>query len=155
MMTRRHFETLTGGITLAFGVAVIVSSLQVGAGWDGGDVQSGTFPLLAGTLVAAGSLYNLVQGFVGANPVIARRDELRRVAGLYLPALGFVALIPFLGIYLAGIAYLLWSLRIQHKMGWTRSGLIAVAAAVSLYLTFERAFQVLLPHGWLGAALGF
>jgi hypothetical protein len=155
MMTRRHFEALTGAITLAFGVAVIVSSIQVGAGWDGGDVQSGTFPLLAGSLVAAGSLYNLVQAFLGPNPVIARPDELRRVASLFLPALGFVALIPLLGIYASGVGYLLWSLRIQHKMAWTRSAAIAAGAALALYFTIERAFQVLLPHGWLGAKLGF
>ena len=32
---------------------------------------------------------------------------------------------------------------------------IAVVTAVALYLVFERMFQVALPHGLLGAALGF
>ncbi|PSC05013.1 tripartite tricarboxylate transporter TctB family protein [Alsobacter soli] len=155
MLTRRHFEILTSGITLAFGLAIVVSSYDVGSGWTQGEVQSGTFPMLAGALVLAGSLYNLAQAWIGPNPILASRGELRRAAGLFLPALAFVALIPFIGIYVAGVAYLLWSLRVQHGMGWAKAWLIAIVAMVSLYFVFEQTFQVLLPHGWLGAAIGF
>ena len=154
-LTRRRLELLTALVTGAFGLAVIGSSLSVGAGWSEAGVQSGTFPLISGALILGGSLVNLARGLMGPDAVLAGPGELRRVAGLFLPAVAFVAVIPLVGIYVAGAAYLLWGLSVQHDLAWWRSGLIAVLTALGLYFVFEQTFQVPLPHGWLGAALGF
>jgi hypothetical protein len=155
MVTRRRLELLTGLLTGAFGLAVILSSVAVGAGWSEAGVQSGTFPLISGVLILGGSLVNLARGLVGPDPVLAGPGELKRLAGLFLPAAVFVAAIPFIGIYVAGAAYLLWVLSVQHDLAWWRSGLIAAATVLMLYWVFEQTFQVLLPRGWLGAVLGF
>lgn len=155
MITRRSLEIATALLTGAFGLAVIISSINIGSGLFDGGVGSGTFPLLAGLLVVGGSAVNLVKGLAGPNPTITSRAELRRIAGLFLPALAFVAAIPLVGIYVAGAAYLLWALSIQHGMAWWRSGLCAAVVALTLYWLFEQTFQVLLPRGWLGTALGF
>ena len=154
-LTRRRLELLTALVTGAFGLAVIWSSVAVGAGWSEAGVQSGTFPLISGVLILGGSLVNLARGVARPDSVLAGPGELRRVAGLFLPAVAFVAVIPFVGIYAAGAAYLLWGLSVQHDLAWWRSGLIAAATVLMLYWVFEQTFQVLLPHGWLGAALGF
>jgi len=155
MVTRRQFEILTGLITGAFGIAVIVSSIQVGSGWSSAGVESGTFPLLAGVLILGGSIVNLARAFVDPPALALRADELRRVALLFLPALAFVAAIPFAGLYVASVFYLLWALSVQRRMPYWRSGLIALVTVLTLYWLFEQAFEVELPHGWLGAALGF
>ena len=155
MVTRRRLELLTGLLTGAFGLAVILSSVAVGAGWSEAGVQSGTFPLISGALILGGSLVNLARGLMGPDAVLAGPGELRRVAGLFLPAVAFVAVIPFVGIYVAGAAYLLWVLSVQHDLAWWRSGLIAAATVLALYWIFEQTFQVSLPRGWLGAVLGF
>lgn len=155
MITRRHLEAVTGLLTGAFGLAVVVSSMAVGIGWSEGAVQSGTFPLLAGALILGGSLFNLAKGMVRSGPALLGPLELRRIGGLFLPAVAFVAAIPAVGIYVAAAAYLLFVLSIQHDLAWWRSGLIALATVASLDGMFERAFQVPLPHGWLAGALGF
>src|SRR5690349_13734155 len=98
MVTRRQIEILTGLITGAFGIAVIVSSIQVGSGWSSAGVESGTFPLLAGILILGGSVVNLARAFVDPPALALRAEELRRVGLLFLPALAFVAAIPFVGL---------------------------------------------------------
>jgi hypothetical protein len=46
-------------------------------------------------------------------------------------------------------------LAIQSNVSAFRSAVIALVTALSLYLVFERMFQVSLPSGLLGNALGF
>ena len=153
-VTRRGLEIATGAITGAFAIAVIVSSLEVGSGWSAGGVGSGTFPLIAGALVLAGSLFNVGRALLEPDAALLGPAELRRVGRLFLPAAGFVAAMPFLGIYVATGLYLAWALSVQHRLALWRSALIATATMLTLYFLFERTFQVILPHGWIGRLLG-
>ena len=153
MISRRSLEAATAILTGAFGATVMVSSLDNGIAWTSSGVESGTFPFITGTIILAASLYNLVRGWLRATGIVATRDGLRRSAALFLPAAVYVALIPLLGMYVASAGYLFATLRFQSGLKSVRSVLIAVVAAVALYLVFERAFQVSLPHGWLGAVL--
>lgn len=155
MITRRSLESATALLTGAFGLAVIASSIAVGSGWSEGSVGSGTFPLIAGVLILGGSLFNLAKGLAGPNPAIMGSAELRRLAGLFLPAIIFVFAIPVVSLYVASVAYLFWMLTIQHSLAWWRSSVAAVATILTLYFLFERTFQVPMPRGWLGSALGF
>ena len=155
MITRRQLEIVTGTLTGVFAVAVIASSIEVGSGWSSAGVESGTFPLLAGLLILGGSVANLAAAALDAPAVAVRPAELRRLAMLFLPAAAFVAAIPFAGLYVASAAYLVWALSVQHRMAYWRSGAIALGTVLTLYWLFERTFAVMLPHGWLGAALRF
>ncbi len=153
MLSKRTLEVATALLTGAFGAAVMVSSLNNGIDWSEAGVESGTFPFITGTIVLAASLYNLVHGLMRAKGIAATGDGLRRTAALFLPAAVFVALIPLIGMYVGSALYLLGTLRFQSKLSIVRSAIIAVVASVALYFVFERAFQVSLPHGWLGAVL--
>jgi hypothetical protein len=81
--------------------------------------------------------------------------ELRRLAGLFLPAAIFIAAIPVIGMYPASAGYVFAVLALPTRQSVVRSLIIAAATPLALYLVFERMFQVSLPHGWLGAFLGF
>jgi hypothetical protein len=153
MLSRRALEAATAILTGAFGVAVMVSSLNNGIDWSESGVESGTFPFITGTIVVAASLYNLVRGWLRGTGIVATRAGLGRTAALFLPAAVFVALIPLIGMYVGSAVYLFGTLRFQSKLGVVRSAIIAVVASVALYVVFERLFQVSLPHGWLGAVL--
>ena len=98
MISRRALELATAILTGSFGVAVVVQSLDNGIGWSSAGVDSGTFPFLTGIIIVAGSLYNLARGVVpGATlasvPIAITSIELRRLAGLFVPAAIFVATI--------------------------------------------------------------
>jgi hypothetical protein len=160
MISRRALELATAILTGSFGVAVVVQSLDNGIGWSSAGVDAGTFPFLTGIIIVAGSLYNLARGVVPAVslasvPIAITSIELRRLAGLFVPAAIFVAAIPLLGMYIASAAYVFAVLAIPRHQSVVRSAVTAAATALALYVVFERMFQVSLPHGALAAALGF
>ena len=110
MISRRALELATAVLTGSFGVAVVVQSLDNGIGWSSAGVDSGTFPFVIGLVIVLGSLYNLVRGVLPATslasvPIAITQVELRRLAGLFVPAAIFVAAIPLAGIYLASALY--------------------------------------------------
>lgn len=160
MISRRALELATAILTGSFGVAVVVQSLDNGIGWSSEGVDAGTFPFLTGIIIVAGSLYNLARGVVpvatlASVPIAITSIELRRLAGLFVPAAIFVGAIPLLGMYLASAAYVFAVLAIPRHQSVARALVMAVATALALYVVFERMFQVSLPHGALAAALGF
>jgi tripartite tricarboxylate transporter TctB family protein len=160
MISRRALEVLTAVLTGSFGLAVVVSSLDNGIGWSSEGVDPGTFPFLTGIIIVLGSLYNLVRGVLPAVtlagvPVAITPLELRRLAGLFVPAAIFVAAIPLAGMYLAAAIYVFAVLAVPRHQSLPRALAVAVATSLALYIVFERMFEVTLPHGALAAALGF
>jgi hypothetical protein len=155
MISGRSLEAGTALLTGAFGVAVVVSSLDNGIGWSAAGVDAGTFPFVVGLIILSGSVFNLAQGWLHAREIILRPSELKRLGMLFIPAAVYVGVIPLIGIYLASAVYVFGALA-QHKHGaCIFSGFAAIATALALYLIFELTFQVSLPRGLLGNALGF
>lgn len=160
MISRRALELATAILTGSFGVAVVVQSLDNGIGWSSEGVDAGTFPFLTGIIIVGGSLYNLARGVVpvatmASVPIAITSIELRRLAGLFVPAAIFVGAIPLLGMYIASAAYVFAVLAVPRHQSVVRSAVTAAATALALYVVFERMFQVSLPHGALAVALGF
>jgi len=160
MISRRALELATAVLTGSFGIVVVIQSLDNGIGWSSAGVEAGTFPFLTGSIIVLGSLYNLVRGVLPvaslANvPIAITPIELRRLAGLFVPAAIFVAAIPLAGMYVASALYVFAVLAIPRHQSVPRALGMAAATATALYVVFERMFQVSLPHGALAAALGF
>jgi hypothetical protein len=149
LISRRFLEVAAALLTAAFGIAVALSSLDNGIGWSEAGVESGTFPFLTGLVVLGGSLVNLVQGWRRGEGIVLRAAEARRIAGLLVPALVFVALIPLLGLVGSAALYLFAALRLGRRLSTVPALAVSLAAAVALWAVFERAFQIGLPHGWL------
>ena len=155
MVSRRSLETGTALLTGMFGAAVVVSSYGNGIGWSSAGVDPGTFPFIVGLIILIGSIFNLAQGWLQGREIVLRPGELKRVGMLFIPAAVYVGVIPLIGIYLASAAYVFGAL-VWHKRGaFIFSGLAAIGTAAALYLIFELTFQISLPRGLLGDALGF
>ena len=155
MVSRRALEAATALLTGVFGATVAVSSLDNGIGWSQAGVESGTFPFITGLIILLASLFNLARGWLRASGTAISRVDLQRTAALFLPAALYVAVIPLVGIYVASAVYLFGTLRVQRRLGTVKSTAIALITTLFLYVVFERMFQVSLPHGALGAALGW
>ncbi len=155
MVSGRSLETATALITGAFGAAVVVSSLDNGIGWSAAGVESGTFPFIVGLVILAGSVFNLVQGWLHARAVILGPSELKRLGILFVPAAVYVGIIPLIGMYLASAGYVFGALAWHKRGSLLFSALAAIGAALALYLIFELTFQISLPRGALGTIIGF
>ena len=155
MVSGRSLEAATALITGAFGAAVVISSLDNGIGWSAAGVESGTFPFIVGLVILAGSVFNLVQGWLHARAVVLGPSELKRVGMLFVPAAVFVGIIPLIGMVPAAAFYVFGAL-VWHKRGsLVLAALAAIGAALALYLIFELTFQISLPRGALGILFGF
>ena len=155
MVSRRSLETATVLLTGAFGAAVVISSYGNGIGWSSAGVDRGTFPFIVGLIILIGSIFNLAQGSLQGREIVLRPAELRRLGLLFIPAAMYVGVIPLIGIYLASAAYVFGALAWHKRGAFIFSGLAAIGTAVALYLIFELTFQISLPRGLLGNALGF
>lgn len=155
MVSRRAMELTTAALTGVFGLAVAVSSTSNGIGWGENGVDAGTFPLLVGATIVLGSAYNMLRGIVAAPEIAVTWPALRRVAGLFVPAAIFIALIPTLGMYIASGVYVLATVGWRRKLPLLSSGLLAIAVPLFLYLVFEKLFVVTLPHGAVLDMMGF
>jgi hypothetical protein len=155
MISRRSLEFATAALTGIFGAAVAVSSLDNGIGWSRSGVDAGTFPFITGMIILAGSVFNLIQGGLHDHAPMLGLAELKRVGALLVPAAIYVGMIPLVGMYVASAAYVFGAFALQGRVSTLRSLIGAFIVAVSLYLLFERMFQVALPRGLLGDALGF
>jgi hypothetical protein len=155
MVSGRSLEVGTALITGAFGAAVVISSLDNGIGWGAGGVDAGTFPFIVGLIILGGSIFNLVQGWLQARDIILRPSELKRLAALFVPAAIYVGVIPLIGMYVASAFYVFGALAWHKRGSFLFAGLSAIATALALYLIFELTFQISLPRGLLGNALGF
>jgi hypothetical protein len=155
MVSGRSLEAATALITWAFGAAVVVSSLDNGIGWSAAGVESGTFPFIVGLVILAGSVFNLVQGWLHARVVILGPSELKRLGILFVPAAVYVGIIPLIGMYLASAGYVFGALAWHKRGSLLFSALTAIGAALALYLIFELTFQISLPRGALGTIIGF
>ena len=155
MVSGRSLEAATALITGAFGAAVVVSGLDNGIGWSAAGVDAGTFPFIVGLVIAAGSLFNLVQGWLHARAVILGPSELRRLGKLFVPAAVYVGVIPLIGIYPASAFYVFGTLAWHWRGSLLLPALAAIGAALALYLIFELTFQISLPRGALGTIIGF
>jgi hypothetical protein len=155
MVSGRSLEAGTALVTGVFGAAVVVSSLDNGIGWSAAGVDAGTFPFIVGLVILSGSVFNLVQGWLQARDIALRSSELKRLAMLFIPAAIYVGVIPLIGIYPASAGYVFGVLARHKQDAFVFSGLAAIGTALALYLIFELTFQISLPRGLLGSALGF
>jgi hypothetical protein len=57
-------------------------------------------------------------------------------------------------VHVAAALYIFGTLALQHRVSTLQALTIAMVTAVSLYVLFDRMFQVSLPLGLLGDALG-
>jgi len=126
MISRRALEISTAALTGIFGVVVVVSSVDNGIGWSSAGVDAGTFPFLTGIIIVLGSLYNMGQGALGRGTLAIVRVavtafELRRLAGLFVPAAIFVAVIPIVGMYLASAGYVFAVLALRSTISASRT----------------------------------
>ncbi|HXZ55369.1 MAG TPA: tripartite tricarboxylate transporter TctB family protein [Burkholderiales bacterium] len=153
----RAVEIGVAAIILLFGLVVVIDSYRLGARWGDDGPQPGYFPFYVGLLICASSVAILMRAL--RNPSLAEesfvsRGELKKILTVLVPTMVYVALIAWLGFYVAStlyIAYFMWQL---GKYSWLKTVPVSVGVSVAFFLIFEIWFSVPLPKGPLESALG-
>lgn len=156
LATRRWAEIAVALATGLVGGTVMAGALEFGIGWGDAGPEPGAFPFYVGLVIVAASLVNIAAGLLaeeGGKPFLDRQQA-RRVAAFFLPIVAFVGLAVLLGLYVASVLYLVFSMVFQGGYRLAPAIAVALGTAAFFYLVLEIWFRVPLLKGPLEAALG-
>lgn len=147
----RAMEIIVAALLFAFGLTVALASRKLGAGWADDGPQAGYFPFYIGAIIAVSSLVTMATAIFGRTPhsggAFVERWQLKQVFAVLLPALAYVLVIQWFGIYLASAIYMAVFMTWLGKYAWWKSVLLGIAVSVVVFLMFETWFQVPLHKG--------
>ena len=149
-------------VTVSLLLLVLAATLgfdnwRTGIAWDSTGPQSGYFPFYLSIILAGASLDGLVAAFLPrkeARETFVTRAQLRRVLQVFVPTLLFCLAMQFLGIYVASFLLIAGFMRMVGKIALWKSLLTALVFTAVMFVTFDIAFDVIMPKGPLEAALG-
>jgi putative tricarboxylic transport membrane protein len=154
----RSVESVT--CVLLFGLALLLGydNWRTGIGWDSTGPQAGYFPFYLSVILGAASLYGLVAVLLTRKEsaeTFVTRAQLRRVKAVFIPTLLFCLATQFLGMYVASFLLIAGFMRLIGKIALWKSLLTAFVFTALMFVTFDIAFDVIMPKGPLEAAFGY
>ena len=142
---------------LALALTLGWDNWRTGAAWDSTGPQPGYFPFYLSVILGAASIYGLVAAFLSRKDsaeTFVTRAQLRRVIAVFVPTLLFCFATQFLGLYVASFLLILGFMRMVGKIALWKSLLTAFVFTAAMFVTFDIAFDVIMPKGPLEAAFG-
>jgi putative tricarboxylic transport membrane protein len=152
----RAADLITASILILFGGLVIVDAMRLGIGWGLDGPKSGFFPFwLALIMVASCAIIMAQQALKATGRRFAEGEKFRPVLKVLWPAILAVALMQWLGLYVASALYLGFYMRWVGHHSWVTVISLAFGIPLVTFLVFERYFYVPMPKGPLEAWLGY
>jgi Tripartite tricarboxylate transporter TctB family len=131
---------------------VVIEARRLGAEWTSDGPGSGYFPFYIGLVICGSSLGIIYQALYSKKRDTASfvdREQLGRVMSVLLPAMLYVLVIQFLGIYVASAIYISLFMIVLGKFSPLKSVLLGVIVNVVFFMMFEVWFKVPLFKGSL------
>ena len=157
VVSSRAVEIAVSLLLLAFAALMAWDNWRSGAGWASDGPKAGYFPFYLSLLLGAASFYGLVKAALdragSAKPFVGR-EQLVRVMQVLAPTFAFCLLTEWLGLYVASFLLISGFMRWVGRIAWWKSLLTAFVFAAAMFVTFDIAFDVLMPKGPLEAWLG-
>ena len=153
----RSVEIFVSLLLLALAVTLGYDNWRTGIAWDSTGPQSGYFPFYLSVILAGASLYGLVATFFArreSSDTFVTRAQLRRVMLVFVPTALFCLATQYLGLYVASFLLIAGFMRMVGKIALSKSLLTAFFFTVIMFVTFDIAFDVIMPKGPLEAAFG-
>ena len=142
---------------LAVALLLGFDNWRTGMSWEADGPQAGYFPFYLSLLLGAASVFGLISKFMerGISDTFVTREQLRRVMQVFVPTLLFCVLMQWLGLYVASFLLIAGFMWIVGRIAWWKSLLTGLLFSIIMFLTFDVAFDVIMPKGPLEAAFGY
>ena len=155
-------STRVADVTVSLLLLVLAATLgfdnwRTGMAWDSTGPEAGYFPFYLSVVLGGASLYGLVTTFLArkeASETFVTRAQLRRVMAVFVPTLLFCLATQFLGLYVASFLLIATFMRMVGRIALWKSLLTAFLFTAIMFVTFDIAFDVIMPKGPLEAAFG-
>ena len=156
--TSRSADIAVSLLLLALALVLGWDSYRIGAGWASDGPQAGYFPFYLAVIMGVACVYGLAKAVIsrhGADHTFVTRGQLYRVMQVFFPTFLFVVLTQFLGLYVASFLLVLGFMWYVGNIALWKSVTASLVFTTAMFVTFEIAFNVVMPKGPLEAVLGF
>ena len=153
----RTVEIVVSLLLVTLAITLGIDNYRTGIGWDSTGPQAGYFPFYLSVILGGASLYGMVTTYLARSEpseTFVTRAQLRRVMAVFVPTLLFCVAMQFLGLYVASFLLISGFMRIVGKIALWKSLLTAFVFTAIMFVTFDIAFDVIMPKGPLEAAFG-
>jgi hypothetical protein len=154
----RTVEIVVSLALLALALILGYDNWRTGIGWDSTGPEPGYFPFYLSVILAGASLYGFVAAILAHKDTLGTfvtRAQLRRVMAVFVPTFLFCLVTQFLGLYVASFLLIAGFMRLVGKIALWKSLVTAVLFTAAMFVTFDIAFDVIMPKGPLEAAFGY
>jgi len=154
----RTVETVVYLLLTALALLLAFDNWRTGMGWAADGPQAGYFPFYLSVILAAASIYGLVSIFLSRldeGKVFVTRDQLRRVMQVFVPTFLFCLFTQWLGIYVASFLLIAGFMWMVGRIALWKSLLTSFVFSMAMFITFDIAFDVIMPKGPLEALFGY
>ena len=131
---------------------------RTGMGWASDGPQAGYFPFYLSVILAGASFFGLVTIFIAKTKdtdSFVTRDQLRRVMQVFVPTFLFCLFTQWLGLYVASFVLIAGFMWWVGRIAAWKSLVTSFVFTIAMFVTFEIAFDVIMPKGPLEALFGF
>ena len=158
MPSKRAVDVAVSLVLLAFAGVLGFDNWRTGMGWDATGPQAGYFPFYLSIILGAAAVYGLAREFVAwrkeTGETFVSAEQFRRVLQVFVPTLVFCLITQWLGIYVASFLLITgFMIQIGRIAAW-KSVLTALVFSVAMFVTFDIAFDVIMPKGPVEALFG-
>jgi putative tricarboxylic transport membrane protein len=153
----RNVEIVVSLLLLAFAALMAYDNWRTGMGWAPDGPRAGYFPFYLSMILGGASLYGLVGTLVkrtAASETFVTRDQFRRVLQVFVPTFLFCLFTQWLGLYIASLLLVASFMRVIGRIALWKSLLTSFLFTLAMFITFEVAFDVIMPKGPVEALFG-
>jgi len=153
---QKSAEIVVAALFLLLGAIVVYDSVRLGARWADDGPQAGYFPFYIGLLICIASAINFALAFAKRSEqrAFVGVEQLKLVLSVLVPSIIYVALVAWLGIYVASAIFVAFFMRWLGKYEWWKVAAVSIGNSVVFFLIFEIWFKVPLPKGVVERLLG-
>ena len=154
----RTAEIVVYVLLLALAALMGFDNWRTGMGWESDGPQAGYFPFYLSVILASASLFGLVSIVISgadADKAFITRDQLRRVLQVFVPTFLFCLFTQWLGLYVASFLLIAGFMAWVGRIALWKSLLVSFLFSFGMFVTFEVAFDVIMPKGPLEALFGY
>lgn len=156
--SKRSVELVVYLCLLGLAALLAFDNWRTGMGWESTGPKAGYFPFYLSLILAGASLFGIVKELAARakqSETFVNRDQLGRVLQVLAPTVAFCLLTQWLGLYVASFLLIAGFMALVGRIAWWKSVATALVFSVLMFVTFEVAFDVIMPKGPLEALLGF
>jgi hypothetical protein len=157
MISSRVVDAAVSLLLLALAALLAFDNWRTGMGWDSTGPQAGYFPFYLCVILGAACVYGLVKEFLArrqASEVFVTREQFGRVLQVFWPTFIFCLATQWLGLYVASFLLVAGFMVYVGRIALWKSLLTALLFVAVMYVTFDVAFDVIMPKGPLEALFG-